>query len=929
MGNPIQRLVTLGQSIWYDNIERRLIENGELKSMIENGDIRGLTSNPSIFNHAIGNSNDYDSALTPMAWSGFSATQIFEQLAIEDIRSAADLLFPVYAKTGGEDGYVSLEVSPHLAYDSQGTLDEARRLWNLVERPNLMIKIPATNACLPAIQQAIAGGININITLIFSLSRYLDVMEAYLSGLEARLAEGQPVDKIASVASFFVSRIDNKVDAKLEAILRGEMPQAEKAQKLLGKAAIANAKLAYQEFRRVFESDRFKTLKEKGARPQRPLWASTSTKNPAYPDTLYVDTLVGQHTVNTVPQNTLDAFRHHGQAELTVETGLQDASRLFGALLELGISIDQVTEELEAEGVKAFADAYSSLLKTIEYRRVAAVRQLGVLANEIPPVVADLQARDAVRRMFEIDPTLWTQDAESQAEIRIRLGWLGLPESSRALLPELDALTKEIRMAGYSHALLLGMGGSSLAPEVLARVFGMQSGLDLAILDSTEPGQVMEAERRSSVAQTVYLVASKSGGTAEVNAFMEYFWDKAQGEVGERAGDHFIAITDPGTSLEKLARQRGFRKILFADAMVGGRYSALTAFGLLPAALMGIDVSRLLENAAILAKQCTPDQPYERNPGLVLGAIMGRAVLLGRDKLTIIADPALASIGSWMEQMIAESCGKQGIGIIPVDGERLAGADAYGDDRLFIYLRRAGDLEQAIDRLLEASQPVLVFSIDDIYKLSAEFYRWEFATAIACVLLRVNAFDQPDVQDAKTRTNAKIAAYRAQGRFDEGKPVWSKDGIDIYASQILQSRFDGIQGELGDVLERFLSEGKPGDYVALNVYLPRTALFEHTLPGLQEKVHNKTKLATTLGFGPRFLHSTGQLHKGGPNKGLFLQITAEPDGDVDIPEHGLSFGALIRGQALGDFEALEGRGRRALRIHLSSIQDIGRVIEAI
>lgn len=370
--NVIQVLHSLGQSLWYDNIQRRLLENGEMRDMIARGEIRGVTSNPTIFNSAIAKSNDYDAALIPMARAGWDAERIFWQLAIEDIRAAADLFLPLYHETNGGDGYVSLEVSPSLANDSDATVAQVRQLWETVSRPNLMIKIPATKAGLPAIRRSIAAGMNVNVTLIFSLTRHAEVMAAYLSGLEDRLAAGQPVDHIASVASFFVSRIDTKVDARLEEIIRSEGAQAGRAAALLGQAAIANARLAYAAFRQTFAGPRWERLAARGARLQRPLWASTSTKNPAYPDTLYVDNLIGPDTVNTVPPQTLAAFREHGRAEMTITRDLDAARQTLAELEALGISMEQVTQELEDEGVRAFADAFDALLKTIDERREAA-----------------------------------------------------------------------------------------------------------------------------------------------------------------------------------------------------------------------------------------------------------------------------------------------------------------------------------------------------------------------------------------------------------------------------------------------------------------------------------------------------------------------------------------------------------------------------
>jgi transaldolase / glucose-6-phosphate isomerase len=905
VNNPIEQLTALGQSLWYDNIQRRLLENGELKAMIERGDIRGVTSNPSIFHNAIAKSTNYDSALTPMALSGWKAEDIFWQMAIEDIRAACGFFQPLYEQTNGADGYVSLEVSPYLANETEATVAQAKHLWETVNCPNLMVKIPATRAGIPAIRQAIAAGINVNVTLIFSLVRYAEVMDAYLSGLEDRLLAGGDIESIHSVASFFVSRVDSKIDPKLPA----DSP-------LRGKAAIANAKMAYDEFRKVFGGPRFGKLQLGKANFQRPLWASTSTKNPAFPDTIYVDNLIGPATVNTVPPATLEAFRDHGQAAVTIMDGIDECRQQVAELEKLGISMAQVTEELESEGVKAFTEAFTALLDTIEERRAAVVAQLGVLAEPVKRRVARLVADHAVERMHAIDPTLWTDEPKGQEEIKIRLGWLGLPYTSRQYVKDINAFAAHAHQSGFTHFLLLGMGGSSLAPEVMSLVFsplpvGEGQGVRVfSILDSTDPGQVLATAARLPLEKTMFIVASKSGGTSEVNAAFNYFWAQVEQAFGDQTGRHFIAITDPGTSLEALANARGFAKIFNADPTVGGRYSVLTHFGLVPAALMGLDIEKLLARAAGMADQCAKNVPGQRSPGFVLGATLAQAVLDGRDKLTILADPGLESIGSWLEQLIAESTGKLGHGIVPVDLEPLAASSAYGKDRLFVYLRKTGQYDTALAELRQAGQPALTFDLPDPYDLAAEFYRWEVATAIACAAFKVNAFDQPDVQDAKDRTKAKIAEYQQNGKLAEGKFV---------------SFPAAGKGEI----EKFLASAKAGDYLAINAYLPRNPQMEVALTALRVALRARTGCATTLGFGPRFLHSTGQLHKGGADNGLFLQITADPVQDADIPTQHMPFGALERAQSLGDYEALAARSRRILRVHLPSPQAIQALVDAL
>jgi transaldolase/glucose-6-phosphate isomerase len=664
MSESIKKLTSLGQSLWYDNIQRKLLANGELKAMIERGDIRGVTSNPTIFQNAIAKTNDYDAALIPLAWSGWDAEKIFWKLAIEDIQEACDLFRPLYDETKGGDGYVSLEVNPYLANETEATARQAKELWERVNRPNLMVKIPATKAGIPAIRQSIAAGININVTLIFSLERYAEVMDAYLSGLEDRVAANQPVNMIASVASFFVSRVDTKIDPKLP-----------KDSSLLGKAAIANAKLAYHAFEEIFTSARFATLKVRfNGRVQRPLWASTGTKNPAYSDTVYVDNLIGPDTVNTVPPATLDAFRDHGNTAVTITRGLDESHAQLAELESAGISMDQVTQELEEEGVKSFADAFKILLDVVEVRRKSAASALGALADPVAERISTLVEHSVAARVWVHDPTLWASDLAGQAEVKIRLGWLHSIEDARTRLDGYLSFAKQIYDEGIDRVLVIGMGGSSLTAEVLSSLLAaanIEAKLSLAILDSTDPHQVALAAEQYPPDKSLYILASKSGGTAELLAAFEYFWKLSNGN-----GSRFMVTTDPGTSLEKLAKDRGFRKIFNADPNVGGRFSALTDFGLVPAALLGMDIPKLLSSAEKIKKVSTDNH----SAGFALGALLAESALAGRDKLTVLSDAPVSAFAGWIEQVIAESSGKHGKGMLPVPLEPLAAPEQYGND---------------------------------------------------------------------------------------------------------------------------------------------------------------------------------------------------------------------------------------------------------
>ena len=890
----LNELNQAGQSVWLDYIRRAYIASGELQAIIEAG-VTGITSNPSIFEKAIAGSSDYDADIQRLVMTGRGTTGIYEALALDDIGRAADLLRPVYERTAGRDGYVSLEVSPELAHDTAGTIADARRLFAALGRPNVMIKVPATPAGIPAFQTLISEGINVNVTLMFSLAHYEAVAEAYLRGLEARAAAGGDLSRVASVASFFVSRVDSAVDKALAAAGNQQLP---------GKIAVANAKITYQRFQAIFTGPRWQKLAQAGAQPQRVLWASTSTKNPAYSDTLYVDELIGPHTVNTMPLNTVDAFLDHGTVAETLTAGLDEAQAQLAQLAELGIDLAAITEQLQVAGVDAFATAFRGMLDSVARKRaqIAAAgspiqAQLGAYQAAVDQALAQMAAADVLKRIEQRDYTVWRDDP---AEIRNRLGWLDAPAGMGTTVPRLQALRQTLLAEGYSDVLLLGMGGSSLAPEVFYNIFGGDpAGLRLAVLDSTDPGAVLAQAARLNPATTLFIVATKSGGTVETFSFFKYFYNWTVDALGaEAAGAHFVAITDPGSKLQAVAGQLQFRDTFLADPNVGGRYSALTFFGLLPAALVGVDVAQLLDRA----------QAVRKDDGATLGAILGALAKAGRDKVTFVTSPALANFGDWVEQLIAESTGKDGTGILPVVGEALGDPAVYGADRLFVYLRLAGaDAAQgahdaALAALAAAGHPLVTIRLHDLYDVGGQFFLWELATAVAGHLLGIQPFDQPNVESAKVLARQMVAAYHELGRLPEDTPA------------PLSST----------ALRAFLAASRPGDYIALQAYVPPTPATTAALNALRLALRDRLHLATTVGYGPRFLHSTGQLHKGDGNNGLFIQFTADVLQDAPIPDEagaaasGMSFGVLIQAQALGDGQALRDAGRRVIRFHLGT-----------
>ena len=614
--NPVKALENHGQAVWLDFLARGFVAKGDLKKLIDTDGVKGVTSNPSIFEKAIGSSDEYDGAIGKALKSGDRpVADLFEHLAIEDIRHAADVLRPVYDHLKGDDGFVSLEVSPYLAMDTKGTIAEAERLWKDVKRRNLMVKVPATPEGLPAIQHLIGEGISINITLLFSQKVYVQVAEAYLAGLEKYVKGGGDPSGVASVASFFVSRIDSAVDRQLdEKIARANDPtEKERLAALKGKVAIANAKLAYQDYKRLFSGTRWDKLAAKGARPQRLLWASTGTKNKDYRDVLYVEELIGPNTINTVPPATLDAFRDHGKPRDSLEENIEDARHILAELEKSGISLDAITAELVKEGVKLFADAADKLYGAVAQKRATVLgagidRQTLALGSSIGKAVdkstEEWRASARIRRIWQHDKSVWTGTDEDKW-----LGWLNSAASSEAA--EYEDFAQRVKGQNFSDAVVLGMGGSSLGPEVLAETFAKKAGFPkLHVLDSTDPAQVRNLQASIDIANTLFIVSSKSGGTTEPNVMKDYFFARVREAIGaDKAGHRFIAVTDPGSSLEKVATKQGFARIFHGDPTIGGRYSVLSPFGLVPAAAAGVDVRKLLKHALSMVRSCGPDVP--------------------------------------------------------------------------------------------------------------------------------------------------------------------------------------------------------------------------------------------------------------------------------------------------------------------------------
>jgi transaldolase/glucose-6-phosphate isomerase len=865
-------LVAAGTAPWLDQIRRGLISSGELARLRDECSLRGVTSNPAIFEQAILGSDDYDDALAELAHEGLDAVALYERLAVGDVQDAADVLRSVYDEFG--DGFVSFEVAPTLADDTDGTLAQARDYWARLGRPNVMIKIPGTEAGVGAIEEAIFEGINVNVTLLFAVGRYAEIAEAYIRGLERRAAAGLSLD-VHSVASFFVSRVDTEVDKRLAALARSD---------LAGTAALANARAAYARYEQIFLGERFAALRAAGALVQRPLWASTGVKNPAYSETMYVDGLIAPETVNTMPLKTLLAASE--RAQIVPGTAQLDAEPALAALAAAGIDMDDVTDTLLEQGIAAFVTPMNKLLAGIESVRqmvltgrpqaIAAVIDVEC-SSAVAGRVAKAVAERVARRVWAKDESLW--GGPGIAEIGDRLGWLTISDAMTERADELVEFARGCANDGLTDAVLLGMGGSSLAPEVLWRTFGATEGaLALHVLDSTDPAAILEVQQAIDLDRTLFVVSTKSGGTIETLSLFAHFHSLVPD------GSRFIAITDPGSSLLELAREHGFRASFENDPNIGGRYSALSLFGLVPAALIGAPIHALLERAVLAEQACAHFDGTQSNPGLWLGLAIGELARHGRDKLTFVVGDPVGSFGLWVEQLVAESTGKQGRGILPVADEPLLGPESYGSDRVFVYLRdgelASEDTDARVEALGAAGHPTLTLTVNGSEDLGRMFFLAEFATAVAGWVLEINPFDQPNVQEAKDATKRVLGAgpLPALGPADD------------------------------TALLALLRGGAPGSYIALMGYLEPSVEFDEEVAALRATLLERTRLATTFGYGPRFLHSTGQFHKGGPPVGRFLSLIADSGPDVEIPGASYAFRTLKTAQAIGDLETLRSHG---------------------
>lgn len=925
----LHELLEHGQSYWLDNLSRRMIRDGELERRVGHEGLRGVTSNPAIFHAAISGGDEYDEQIEELARSGRSLMATYEELACSDLQDACDILRPVYDESAGRDGYVSLEVSPHLIHDTEGSLQEARRLWERVERPNLYIKIPGTPAGVPAIEQLIYEGISVNVTLLFSVPGYEDVARAYIGGLRRRLDEGETVDRVTSVASFFLSRIDVLVDELLGhriGIMDGAgASSGPRAEEFLGQAAIASAKLAYTSYERLFSGPEWEPLAEAGAGVQRLLWASTSTKNPLYDDVMYVEPLVGPETVNTMPESTITAFADHGTVRPdSIRDGAEQAARTLANIEALGIDLSSVHQRLIDEGAKKFIVPFDALLDGLARKRLDILGddiaseqyELGELAGSVDSTLSAMDAGRFVRRLFAGDTSLWTRSEDTARLIRERLGWLDLSHL-RETADAARTLAEALRKDKVGYAVVLGMGGSSLTAAVAARILGRTPDApELHVLDDTSPEAITDLESRIELERTVFLVASKSGTTLETLSLYRYFYSRVEQAGVDSPGDRFIALTDAGTLLEIEARQKSFRQTFETPETVGGRFSALTSFGLVPMALLGADLDALCDHAQAMLTSSGPDGSANLSPGVKLGTALACLSGRGYRHVTLLASEALGAFPLWIEQLIAESTGKDGQGLIPVVSDPALDMSRPKSGRVIVSTELAGDrsVQARVDSLSAAGCPVIRLVVPSPEAIGGEFIRWQIAAATTGALLGINPFDEPDVRASKEKTG-RILETISEGRLPEESAAASQDGLSAYLRTDTAWSSALSNGTLDVLVSDFVSLARPENYVGILAYFPPTAERLAALDRLRRSIARLGPV-TTLAQGPRYLHSTGQLHKGGPDTGVFLMLTADPSARIGVPGAEYGFGELHRAQALGDYEALLEAERPVLRVNL-------------
>lgn len=928
--DPLSALAASGQSVWLRHGRKRFIGSGALERHIRDDGVRGLVLDRRTLIAGLDPAGDADAVIREEGEDA-GAGEVWESMLVQQARRAADALAPLWEKTDGAHGLVSLPLEPYVE-DAEGLTRELHRLRERVGRPNVLFQVPGTRSGCAVLEAMAAEGQGVHVTDLYSVGQHERAARAYRAGVERFADGGGDPHGVTALASVCLVPLDVRVDDLLRERVRGSRGDTSRVESLVGMAAIAVAKLAYRSQRRIFSGAGWESVTGRGARPLHLAWDRTASKNPLHREVRYVEELVGPDTVAVLSPTTLESFRRQGRVEETLERDLARAREAVDDLASAGIELEAVGAEMQRQAQERAREHVDEALRLLRQRREELEERrppgLPVLERDGWPGAESSAALDEMDfgvRLWAKDATLWSEERDGQEAVRNRLGWLDVVETMLEEHRPVCWFAEELAESDLEQAVLLGMGGSSLSAEVCRRVFDVE---DFRVLDSTLPGAVQAVAEGIDPARTLMLVSSKSGTTTETRALFDQFYAQATPMLA-RPGERFVAITDPGTPLEQVAHERRFRRVWLNPPDIGGRYSALSLFGLVPMAVMDLDVDQVLDKAFAMVQACRPEMPTASNPGLALGAALHDAWEDGRDKLTLVGSSRLRAFGCWAEQLVAESTGKDGVGLVPVDDEPLGEVDLYADDRLFVYLRLDGEDDAEQRRRLDeiaARHPVVELVLDGPHALGAEFFRWEVAVATAGALMGINPFDEPDVKESKERTRELLERYGEAGSFDEGRPVYEEAGIRIRADL---ERDRGLSGRAGGNLNlvgwlrAHLGRAEPPDYVAIQVFLPPDERTRARLQRVRRVLLDSLGVATTFGWGPRFLHSTGQLHKGGPDRGVFLQVFGTGEQDLEVPARGFSFGTLARAQALGDQAALLSRGRRMMGVDLTGELRLG------
>ncbi|MCW5892460.1 MAG: hypothetical protein KIT14_18230 [bacterium] len=898
---PLTVLRQLGQSLWLDDVPRSLLRSGELARLVRDGEVTGLAANPACFAQALAHGRDYDDALAALVAAGRTAEAIVDALLVEDVQAAADVLLPVHRETKRADGYVTLRLAPGLAHDAAATVREAKRLWRAVNRPNLMLQIPATAAGLIAIEEAVASGINVHAGLVFSRARADAVIAAYFGGLTRRLEAGMRVDRLASVASFPLHPLDAAVDRLLDERIAAAAQSEMRAQleRLKGKAAIAQAKLAHAAFGEQFGPDRFALLTREAAHPQRALWTDTAPVPPAAPEVYYLEALVGAGVVAAVSPRTLAAYRTHGHPEDRLGLALERARAVLEQLAQAGIDLDAVAARLEHEQLAAAADTQRATLATATHRREA-LRAMartetlpGPAERALATALRRLETEPVLERLWRHDDTLWPTPAADGAD---RLAWLA-PGDPAPDTETLRTFADAVRRDGLDHAVVCGGGGATLAPELLRRSLGVARGfLDVSVCNPADPAALTATAKRAVPARTLVVLAAPSGDAAPLDAVFRFWWERIAAAAGERAGRHFVALAPAGSALATLARERGFREVFATAPGVSGAWATLSAIGLVPAALMGHDLAKLRERAHRMAAACGVDAPAAQNPGAHLGATLAALARAGRDKLTLLAPDKLAGFAEWLAHLVGGLAPRRSPGLVAVVREPAGPPAVYGKDRAFVQLRLGAHPDRTAATLARAGHPVIGFRLLDGYDLAGEIVRWQVATAVAAHLLQADPFTTP-------RT-----------------PAVTVDAAPVVA---LPPALAPAQPDFASRLGSQLAAARGRRWVALAAFVAPTPRREKLLEDVRGVIRKRFGVATTLAFGARVPEVAAAWHGSGPASAIVLQLTADPTQDVPVPGRPYGFAALQDAEATRTRASLAAERRPVVAVHLGPNVDAG------